>query len=619
MAVDAADRVIANRYALKTVLGPSELGTVWHAQDTLLGRAVVVREIVFPPWLAGPERRATQARVLRQAGAVARLSHPGVVTVFDVVADHHGIFIVTELVQAPTLADLVRAEGPLPLRRVAEIGAEVASVLEVAHRAGIVHRDVKPANVMVRNDGGVRLAGFGVTPLQGVPQLTAAALALGSPSYLAPEQARGRPSGPAADVWALGATMFFAVEGAPPFDKGTLVRTLAAVVDEDPRPMLQAGPLEALLTGLLAKNPEDRLSASRVRIWLRWLVNVAHAPPPSEFLSTQAPGGAIPRSPTRSSSSRPQPAKTPVAPMATAGRSPLEAPASDPATAPTVEPLTGTAVAQPRTGPVLPPAPPVRRPIRGWTAGVLALLVMGGLLLAWLPGALRPDPAGENRPAPPATSANARVESDEDRAASARGISGRGTGTTRSAPSTSREPATTRPAPSIRKDPASSQAATPSTRVVAPGGLPAGWRVFTNRAGNNRVGVAPGFRARTRQRYHAAVLEEQGGARRVLTVRSQNPSAPLPQASRDYRAWARRNLVGFREVRYVEGQTYAGHRPAVVFEYLAVRDGRRVHVSHINLKGRTWGYNVELIVPADQWDASQTLARQFEQAFQPLG
>ena len=619
MAVGAADRVIANRYALKTGLGPSELGTVWHAQDTLLGREVMVREIVFPSWLAGPERRATQASVLRQAGAVARLSHPGVVTVLDVVAGHHGIFIVTELVKAPTLANLVQAEGPLQPLRVAEIGAQVASVLEVAHSAGIVHRDLKPANVMVRNDGGVRLAGFGVTPLQGVPQLTAAALALGSPSYMAPEQVRGRPSGPAADVWALGATMFFAVEGRPPFDKGTLIRTLAAVVDEDPRPMLQAGPLAALLLVLLAKNPEERLSASKVRIWLRWLVKVAHAPPPSELVSTRAPGGAIPRSPTRLPSSRPQPAKKPVAPMATAGRRALEAPASDPATAPTVEPSTGTAAALPRRGPVLPPAPPVRRPIRGWMAGVLALLVMGGLLLAWLPGALRPDPAGKNRAAPPATSARARVESDEDRAALARGARGGGTGTTRSAPSTSGEPATTRPAPSPRKDPASTQAATPSTRVVAPGALPAGWRVFTNRAGNNRVGVAPGFRARTRQRYNAAVLEEQGGARRVFTVRSQNPSAPLPRASRDYRAWARRNLADFREVRYVEGQTYASQRPAVVFEYLAVRDGRRVHVSHINLKGRTWGYNVEFIAPAGRWDASQTLARQFEQAFQPLG
>jgi eukaryotic-like serine/threonine-protein kinase len=617
MAVGAADRVIANRYALKTGLGPGELGTVWHALDTLLGREVVVREIVFPPWLAGPERRATRASVLRQAGAVARLSHPGVLTLFDVVADDHGIFIVTELVQAPALADLVQAEGPLPPLRVAEIGAEVASVLEAAHRAGIVHRDLKPANVLVPNDGGVRLAGFGVTPLPGVPQLTAASLALGSPSYMAPEQAQGRASGPAADVWALGATMFFAVEGEPPFDKGTLVRTLAAVVDEDPRPMVRAGRLEALLPALLAKSPEDRLSASKVRIWLRWLVTVAHAHPSSEFRSTQVPGGAIPRSPTRSPSARPQPATTPVAPMARAGRSPLEAPASDPDKAQTVESSTGTAAARPRRGPVLPPAPPVRRRIRGWMAGVLALLVMGGLL-AWLPGAFRPDPAGENRAAPLTTIASARVESHEDPAASARRTPAGGAGTTRSAPSTSREPAATRPAPSTRKDPAT-QAATPSTRVVSPDGLPAGWRVFTNSAGNHRVGVPPGFRVRTRERYNAAVLEEQGGARRVFTVRSQSPSAPLPRASRDYRAWARRNLAGFREVSYAENQTYAGRKGAVVFEYLAVRDGRRVHVSHINVKGRTWGYNVELIVPADQWDASQTLARQFEQAFQPLG
>jgi eukaryotic-like serine/threonine-protein kinase len=618
MAVGAADRLIANRYALKTGLGPSELGTVWHAQDTLLGREVVVREIVFPPWLAGPERRATRASVLGQAGAVARLNHPGVVTLFDVVADDHGIFIVTELVQAPSLADLVRAEGPLPPLRVAEIGAEVASVLEIAHRAGIIHRDVKPANVMVRKDGGVRLAGFGVTPLQGVPQLAAAALALGSPAYMAPEQARGRPSGPAADVWALGATIFFAVEGEPPFDKGTLVRTLAAVVKEDPRSPRRSGPLEALLPALLAKNPEDRLSASKVRIWLRWLVNVAHATPPSEVPSTQAPGGPIPHPPARSPSI-PQPPKTPVEPTVTAGRSPLEAPASHPAKAPTVESSTGTAVAQPRRDPVLPPAPPVRRPIRSWTAGVLALLVMGGLLLAWLGGALRPDRADENRAAPPATNASAEAQSDEDRAASARGTAGGDVGTTGPAPSTSREPATTRPAPSARKGPAATQAPTPSTRVISPGGLPVGWRVFTNRAGNNRVGVPPGFQARTRQRYHATVLEEHGGARRVFTVRSQTPSAPLPQASRDYRAWARRNLAGFREVRYAEDQTYAGHRPAVLFEYQAVRDGRRVHVRHINVKGRTWGYNVEFIVPAGQWDVSQRLARHFEHAFQPLG
>jgi hypothetical protein len=151
-------------------------------------------------------------------------------------------------------------------------------------------------------------------------------------------------------------------------------------------------------------------------------------------------------------------------------------------------------------------------------------------------------------------------------------------------------------------------------------GLPEGWTAFTNQRGSNRVGVPPGFRARVRDGNNATVVEEEDDPRRVFTVRSTNPSNPLPEASREYRAAAPGLFPdGFREVRYEEGQTYAGRPGAVVFEYEAVRDGRRVHVSHINVKGRTWGYNVEFIVPADQWDASRDLARQFEQAFQPLG
>jgi hypothetical protein len=131
--------------------------------------------------------------------------------------------------------------------------------------------------------------------------------------------------------------------------------------------------------------------------------------------------------------------------------------------------------------------------------------------------------------------------------------------------------------------------------------------------------VPPGFDARTRKSFNATVVEERDDPRRVFTVRSTNPANPLPQASRDYRAWAPKNLDGFHEVSYKENQTYAGHKGAVVFEYEANIKGRRVHVSHINLKGRTWGYNVEFIAPADQWDASRELARQFEAAFEPLG
>src|SRR5215212_923984 len=149
MARPVADRIIAGRYALKAPLGRGGMGVVWRAQDAVLGREVAVKEVVFPPTMAEEERRPAQARVLREARAAARLNHPSAVTLYDVVQDHGNTFIVMELVEAPTLAELVREQGPLAPERVAEIGAQVAGALEAAHGAGIVHRDVKPGNVMV--------------------------------------------------------------------------------------------------------------------------------------------------------------------------------------------------------------------------------------------------------------------------------------------------------------------------------------------------------------------------------------------------------------------------------------------------------------------------------------
>src|SRR4029453_6530335 len=237
MAEPAPDRIVADRYALKRPVGRGGMGVVWHARDVVLGREVAVKEVVLPPTLPDSERRAAQARVMREARAAARLNHPSVVTVYDVVQDQGGTFIVMELVGAPTLAELVRAEGPLPPERVAESGAQVASALEAAHRAGIVHRDVTPGNVMVSEDGTAKLADFGVASLQGDPRLTSAGLAIGSPAPMAPAQAKGEPTGPPTDYWGLGATMFYAVEGQAPFDQGSSIATLTAVVNQDPRPM----------------------------------------------------------------------------------------------------------------------------------------------------------------------------------------------------------------------------------------------------------------------------------------------------------------------------------------------------------------------------------------------
>jgi hypothetical protein len=221
---------------------------------------------------------------------------------------------------------------------------------------------------------------------------------------------------------------------------------------------------------------------------------------------------------------------------------------------------------------------------------VVALLAVVGLVAVLLAVNLRSGGDGDPSASPRTTAAGAGANGE--------------TGTTGGATSTTGGSGTT---------------AAPTT-TAANTGLPEGWKAFTNRRGSYRIGVPAGFRARTRESNNATVVEEEDDPERVFTVRSTNPSNPLPQASRDYRRSAPGLFPeGYREISYEEGQTYAGRPGAVVFEYEAVRDGRRVHVSHINFKGQTWGYNVELIVPAGQWDASQDLARQFEQAFQPLG
>ena len=265
MARPVTDRVIADRYALNASLGRGGMGVVWRAQDAVLGREVAIKEVVFPATMPEAERRPARARVMREARAAARLNHPAAVTLYDVVQDQGVTFIVMELVNAPTLADLVREGEPLPVERVAGIGVQVAGALEAAHQAGIVHRDVKPGNVMVLDRGNAKLADFGIASLQGDPQLTSTGLVIGSPAYMAPEQAKGEESGPAADFWALGATMFYAVEGEPPFDRGTSIATLAAVVNDPPRTLRRAGRLTPLITAWGARSRSVVMLRVRIR------------------------------------------------------------------------------------------------------------------------------------------------------------------------------------------------------------------------------------------------------------------------------------------------------------------------------------------------------------------
>ena len=257
--------LVGGRYRIDRVLGRGGMGVVWAAMDTLLERPVALKEIHLPPALDDNERRRLEARVLREARASARLSHPSVVAVYDVVDEGGRPFIVMELVKAPSLAELVGRRGPLPRRQVAEIGLALASALGVAHAAGIVHRDVKPANVLVPDHGPPRLTDFGIASItDDSGGTTTTQQLIGSPTYMSPEQAKNLPLTAATDRWSLGATLYYAVEGVPPFDRGEAIPTLTSILADEPRAPQRAGSLAPIILNLLAKEPGERPSDAQL-------------------------------------------------------------------------------------------------------------------------------------------------------------------------------------------------------------------------------------------------------------------------------------------------------------------------------------------------------------------
>ncbi|MEJ2853171.1 MULTISPECIES: serine/threonine-protein kinase [unclassified Saccharothrix] len=253
------------RYRLVRELGRGGMGAVWLGYDSVLGRDVAVKELVLPGGVPAAERAVYQERVLREARIAGRLADPSVVTVYDLVKEDDQTYIVMELITAPTLDDLVERDGPLDARAAATLAGQLLSALEAAHEAGVVHRDVKPGNVMVPARGPAKLTDFGIAQAVEDPKLTATGTLIGSPAYMAPERLSGAPASPAWDLWALGATLFYATEGRNPFERDTTSATLLAVMTERPRPKLSPGPLFDLVVGLLEPDPERRLGAPQAR------------------------------------------------------------------------------------------------------------------------------------------------------------------------------------------------------------------------------------------------------------------------------------------------------------------------------------------------------------------
>jgi eukaryotic-like serine/threonine-protein kinase len=266
---------VGGRYQLRAAIGNGGMGTVWQAVDTVLRRDVAVKEVLLPPGMPPAERTAMYERTFREGRAAAALSHPSVVQVYDVVTENGRPWIVMELLQARSLSEIIISDGPLAGRAVAKIGIALLGALEVAHAAGVLHRDVKPANVLICADGRCVLTDFGVARMPSESNLTQPGMVLGSPHFISPERAIGAPFGPPSDLFSLGVTLYTAAEGRPPFDRGDPFETMRAIVEDQPAPATRAGVLTPVLMGLLDKDPGKRWTVTEARKALRDLTNGA--------------------------------------------------------------------------------------------------------------------------------------------------------------------------------------------------------------------------------------------------------------------------------------------------------------------------------------------------------
>lgn len=274
-ATECAGRLVAGRYRVESLLARGGMALIWLAEDEFLLRQVALKQINVNDRASEQSRRAARVLALREARTAAQVNHPGVVTVYDVVRDDDEPWIVMELLRGRSLAEALDAEGPLRVEQVIHIGLSLLDVLRAVHRADIVHRDVKPANVQLCDGARVMLTDFGIAIATGSDSRTQICMA-GSPGYVSPERLRGGKAGPASDLFSLGATLFTAVEGTSPFTRDNIAATLTAVAEEPPAPFSRAGPLRPVIEGLLAKEPNRRLNADQAYTLLHEAVHLVN-------------------------------------------------------------------------------------------------------------------------------------------------------------------------------------------------------------------------------------------------------------------------------------------------------------------------------------------------------
>jgi eukaryotic-like serine/threonine-protein kinase len=575
------------------------MGAVWRARDELLGRDVAVKEIVWPPHMDPAERDVARQRAMREAQMAARLSHPNVVGIFDVVEEDDRPWIVMELVPNRSLRDIIIDDGPLPPGRVARIGLGILAALRAAHDRGVLHRDVKPANVLIAPEGRVVLTDFGIARADDSPVLTGTGVLVGSPSYISPERARGTRADAAADLWGLGACLYAAVEGRPPFERDGALASLTAVVTDEPDPPTRAGPLWPVISALLRKDPDQRLSAEEAEQQLQPLAEpeTEDEPQPQPELSA-SPLASTPQPEAEPPEAGSPPPPRPTGPLPATGNTEGGRAAAPEAASPeTARPEAGQPeAAQPEAAPPGPAQPAVALPAdgpahaaAGWSrprvvlAAAAAAVVIAAVVVSLVLTSAN-SPGSHRAAGPPARSSSA--------------------------------PASTRPAasPSPTVSPKTSPSASASGGT---GAVPAGFYRFTNSTGFS-IAVPKGWQIQ-HQGHYVYVRDPSDSGVFLLIDQSDQPQ---PNALSDWKAQAAARQSSYPDYHLLRLQdvSYPQAKQAADWEFTYDRNGVPVHILNRNvLANSAHAYALYWSTPDSDWSADYHYFQAFAQTFRPAG
>ncbi|MFF9912182.1 protein kinase [Streptomyces sp. NPDC013457] len=602
----AEGRLLAGRYRLDGVLGRGGMGTVWRAVDETLGRTVAVKELRFPNSIDEDEKRRLITRTLREAKAIARIRNNGAVTVYDVVDEDDRPWIVMELIEGKSLADAVREDGTLTPHRAAEVGLAILDVLRSAHRQGILHRDVKPSNVLIAEDGRVVLTDFGIAQVEGDPSITSTGMLVGAPSYISPERARGHKPGPAADMWSLGGLLYASVEGSPPYDKGSAIATLTAVMTEPVDPPKNAGPLlEKVIYGLLVKDPDQRLDDAGARLLLRAVLDAPAPvpvvePEPSPEATRVVPLPPVPPEPPKRPASTPKEKTAEAAErMRGALKSVRDAAASvrsEPRPRP--EPLQGgNRPVQPRAS--LTDVVPRRTLII--IAGIVVLALLGTILAVSLGGG--EDDKGGNAGKGSGTTASAGAtggdSSDQGKGEKPNDSGQQGGEQPTGSGSDSGSGSGSGSGGQSGKPSGTPSAGTPGAQ------LPAGYVMVTNKQFHFVMAMPSTFKLNgIAGRNSGGIFNAGGGYPRVQVDYNGSPKDDAASAWAAAVAGVSASSNGYRHIG-IKSVAYKGYPTVADWEFERNEKGMRVRILNRGFKvDATHGYSIMVSCKADEWNGS---------------